>query len=393
MTKIGAQILTESTSTSCSSDDLFDTFDGSMGFDRKIDTGISPMMIPHNNRPGPVGGISLMLNECFTTLSEESFLDPSLNPYLVEDEVKEEYHPALGPIQHNLIVTPDQIGNYEVEGKIGEGGYGTVVLATLLDQEVAIKVIDKPVKDRALFVAGIAQEVSVLQRFWDHPNIIGIEEVINTDDAIYVVMEKASCDLSGLVKVVHLIEQEDWRQQVMIGVLCALIDLHAKGVYHMDLKAENILISFPEFDGVTIPRIEASHVRLADFGLSMVSPSEDQPAVHLPPSLVVGTPGFVAPEIMLGRGGDAGLADMWSLGCTLLEASEGSPLISLSKNSNYLEFADENERLYKDFLFKNLLQRTPEDRASPTELLEHDWLRTSYPFTPTVQTVLVSEVL
>ena len=136
-------------------------------------------------------------------------------------------------------------------------------------------------------------------------------------------------------------------------ILTAIKYLHKRDVVHCDLKPENIL-----FDS-------KGHVKLVDFGLAKCTGSSNS---------LVGTPEYVAPEVLLKKKYDAS-ADFWNLGCVLFEMLAGRPpfveknLHEILKSivNKELEVPSEISKEAGDVL-KGLLEKDPKKRLKTTNL-------------------------
>jgi serine/threonine-protein kinase SRK2 len=134
-----------------------------------------------------------------------------------------------------------------------------------------------------------------------HPNIIRFKEVVLTPTHLGIVMEYAAggelferiCDAGRF----HEDEARYFFQQLVCGVSFC----HAMGICHRDLKLENTLL-----DGSPAPRL-----KICDFGYSKSS------VLHSRPKSTVGTPAYIAPEVLSRREYDGKHADVWSCGVTL----------------------------------------------------------------------------
>ena len=102
----------------------------------------------------------------------------------------------------------------------------------------------------------------------------------------------------------RIVEKETYNEKEAADLIRPIVDAirycHSMGVVHRDLKPENLLFSSPEADAV---------VKISDFGLAKVI-SDDLMTT------ACGTPGYVAPEILIGQGYDQGV-DYWSIGVIL----------------------------------------------------------------------------
>ena len=329
----------------------------------------------------------------------------------------------LGPEQHEVVeveacsdlatetfVTGTKVANYSLQEQLGSGGFGQVFLGQSMDsrQEVAIKALRKDSRitsKGALWALGALEnadmEIGLLRNHGHHPNIVGFHDAIHTRRNVYLILERAEMDLSSLIeknlKPYSMYEKSlnsDAMKQVMMGILNGVRYIHSKGIYHLDLKPSNILIAGSALTGGSI---EASSIRLCDFGLSRVSTKYDpnSPAsrhsLRLPPGFRGGTPGYIAPELVLGKGGEAEAADMWSLGCILLKMYRGrlppefhdrtcgykTSLKTFIQVEKFILEGEKHEgyRLLYDFLYCHLLTMDTEERITAVKATKHPWFQ------------------
>ena len=205
---------------------------------------------------------------------------------------------------------PPQViaGRYEVLHAIGSGGMGTVWLCrdTVLGREVAVKQIgalpgDPAAQARAMREARIAASLN-------HPNAVGVFDVVDQDDTHWLVMEY----VQGQSLAEQIRDEGALPATTVAGigasVAGALARAHERGIVHRDIKPGNILM-----DGSGTPKI-------SDFGIARAH-ADDQLTQT---GFMTGTPGYLSPE--LARGGDPTPAsDVWALGATLYYAVEGQP--------------------------------------------------------------------
>eukprot|EP00934_Nitzschia_sp_Nitz4_P000847 Nitzschia sp. Nitz4//scaffold132_size63325//5177//6805//NITZ4_006287-RA/size63325-processed-gene-0.13-mRNA-1//1//CDS//3329535305//847//frame0 len=224
----------------------------------------------------------------------------------------------IGPVNPTIIESANRVADYQLGNKLGEGHYGCVAEAKSLvsGQKFAIKVLRKDRITRFKDLQQVAMEVHVLKKY-PHPNIVHSSEVIHASDNLYIVTELCLMDLHKYHNDIGLSEQA--AQEAIFGVLSPLLHLHSHGICHLDLKPENILLA----TGTNLKRVSHNDVRLCDFGLVSMArrPEESKDIVHK--GYVCGTPGFYAPEMILKNEFEGCQADMWSLGCILLELTLG----------------------------------------------------------------------
>jgi MAP/microtubule affinity-regulating kinase len=183
---------------------------------------------------------------------------------------------------------------YRVLGKLGQGRYGQVRLAyhRLTGTDVVVKELK-----RGMYNFLIASEVA-LMRVLEHPHVVRLFQVIEADQHIYLVMERASGGtLWRILLSGHLKEKK--ARRMFQQLVWAVGYCHSRGIAHRDLKPDNILLD------------EADNVKLADFGLA----TWFMPGQKL--EQVCGALAFRAPEIYLGRKYEGPQVDVWSLGIIL----------------------------------------------------------------------------
>jgi len=208
-------------------------------------------------------------------------------------------------------VLPDQIGRYRVTGKLGEGGMGVVYEAVddRLGRPLALKVIRRETIDNYVARERFWREARLAARI-SHPHICQIYEVGETDDQLFMTMER----LDGESLSVRLDRGAvPLAEAVRIGleVLGALDSLHACGIVHRDLKPSNIFLT-------------RHGVKLLDFGLARPFVEEvgetNRPLTE--PGLIVGTPKYMAPEQLQDGVIDA-RTDVFTTGAILYEMLAG----------------------------------------------------------------------
>ncbi|XP_055995270.1 MAP/microtubule affinity-regulating kinase 3-like isoform X23 [Ostrea edulis] len=198
------------------------------------------------------------------------------------------------------------IGKYRLIKTIGKGNFAKVKLAKHVPtgREVAIKIIDKtqlnPSSLNKLF-----REVRIMKNL-DHPNIVKLFEVIETEKTLYLVMEYASGGEVFDYLVAHGRMKEKEARAKFRQIVSAVQYCHQKHIVHRDLKAENLLL-----DG-------DMNIKIADFGFS----NEFVPGNKL--DTFCGSPPYAAPELFQGKKYDGPEVDVWSLGVILYTLVSGS---------------------------------------------------------------------
>lgn len=203
-------------------------------------------------------------------------------------------------------------GRYRVLRALGQGGMGTIWLAhdELLDRQVAVKEVLLPDSlnpaERAEALQRAVREAMTAAQV-RHPGIITIHDVLTHDNRPWIVMEL----LRGRDLKEAVAQEGPWPPErtaaIGLRVLDALSAAHAHGIQHRDVKPANVFLA------------DDGRVILTDFGIARL---EDQ-ATLTESGLLIGSPGFIAPERLRGeRGGPE--SDLWSLAATLYATVEGS---------------------------------------------------------------------
>ena len=144
----------------------------------------------------------------------------------------------------------------------------------------------------------MARELEVIMKL-DHPNIVRFYETYQDKKYLHIVMEYCSGGelLNRIIDKGNM--NEDEARNIMKKIFSVIKYIHEKGVVHRDLKLENFLFS---------DKSEAAEIKLIDFGLSRTFDYSNT----LRLDSVVGTPFYVAPEILTGNYDYR--CDYWSLG-------------------------------------------------------------------------------
>nr|XP_045624844.1 serine/threonine-protein kinase D3-like isoform X3 [Procambarus clarkii] len=252
---------------------------------------------------------------------------------------------------------------------LGSGQFGIVYggVHRKSSRAVAIKVIDKlrfPTKQEA----ALKNEVAILQNL-SNPGVVNLERMFETPERIFVVMEKLKGDMLEMILSSERGKlSERITKFIIYQILAALKHLHSKNIVHCDLKPENVLLSsasdFPQ-------------VKLCDFGFARIIGEKSFRRS------VVGTPAYLAPEVLRNKGYNRSL-DMWSVGVITY--------VSLSGTFPFNEDEDINDQIqnaafmyppnpWKEIsqeaidLITNLLQVKQRKRLTVDKSLAHLWLQ------------------
>ncbi|KAM9003693.1 serine/threonine-protein kinase MARK1 isoform X3 [Sarcophilus harrisii] len=296
------------------------------------------------------------------------------------------------------------IGNYRLLKTIGKGNFAKVKLArhVLTGREVAVKIIDKtqlnPTSLQKLF-----REVRIM-KILNHPSIVKLFEVIETEKTLYLVMEYASGAFSPLhhrlppctryrsmmlsealrsllnsggdsgtasevfdYLVAHGRMKEKEARAKFRQIVSAVQYCHQKCIVHRDLKAENLLLDAD------------MNIKIADFGFS------NEFTIGNKLDTFCGSPPYAAPELFQGKKYDGPEVDVWSLGVILYTLVSGS-----------LPFDGQNlkelrERVLRgkyripfymstdcENLLKKLLVLNPIKRGSLEQIMKDRWMNVGH---------------
>ncbi|OIT22641.1 PREDICTED: serine/threonine-protein kinase SAPK3-like [Nicotiana attenuata] len=185
---------------------------------------------------------------------------------------------------------------YEALKELGSGNFGVARLVRdkKTKELLAVKYIERGNK-----IDENVQREIINHRSLRHPNIIRFKEVLLTPTHIAIVMEYAAGgELFARICSAGRFSEDEARFffQQLISPCC-----HSMEICHRDLKLENTLL-----DGSPTPRL-----KICDFGYSKSG------LLHSQPKSTVGTPAYIAPEVLSRKEYDGKVADVWSCGVTL----------------------------------------------------------------------------
>ena len=213
-----------------------------------------------------------------------------------------------------------EVPGYQVQRELGRGGMAVVYLATQLSLKrlVALKVLDRGVPDYAEFERRFVNEAHTLAGL-RHRNIVTVYDVVESEDADFIVMEFLGEGSLGGRLAVGLEVQRSLAILAQLG--SALDAAHASGIVHRDIKPENVLFR------------DADTPVLTDFGIARHTAPESQRVTQ--EGLSVGTPSYMSPEQISGDTID-GRADQYSLGAMFFELLTGKPPFQAESTSDLL---------------------------------------------------------
>ena len=276
---------------------------------------------------------------------------------------------------------------------LGKGAFGEVYLTSKQGshEKFATKKIDKKFTSNPRAKKYLDNEINILKEI-DHPNIIKLYEVKETNKFYYLVMEL--CNGGGLSDCLEDYQNkykkpfpEEVVQYLMRQIMSAINYLHKKNILHRDIKLDNILVNFETLEDKNKKNMLKSHVKIIDFGF----------ARHLAPAQlaysVLGSPINMDPGILrklnkMEHSNDYGYdqkADIWSLGticyemligkCTFDAESMKELVRKVEKGNYFLPTTISKEAV--SFL-NGMLQYDLKKRLSSEELYNHKFLTKPY---------------
>ncbi|XP_075765029.1 ribosomal protein S6 kinase alpha-1 isoform X3 [Pelodiscus sinensis] len=258
---------------------------------------------------------------------------------------------------------------YMIKETIGVGSYSVCkrCVHKATNMEYAVKVIEKSKRDPS-------EEIEILLRYGQHPNIITLKDVYDDGKHVYLVTElmRGGELLDRILRQKYFSERE---ASSVLHTICKTVEyLHSQGVVHRDLKPSNIL--YVDESG------NPQSIRICDFGFAKQLRAEN--GLLMTPCY---TANFVAPEVLKRQGYDEG-CDIWSLGILLYTMLAGytpfangpsdTPediLIRIGGGKFTLKGGnwDTISEAAKDLVSK-MLHVDPHQRLTAKQVLQHPWI-------------------
>jgi tetratricopeptide (TPR) repeat protein len=246
-----------------------------------------------------------------TACGEDVDLRHEVESLLAFHQEEEDITPGPGPETAQARFAPGDVfaGRYRMITRLGRGGMGEVWRAddVVLEAPVALKLIssaEADARDRVLNEVRLARQIT-------HPSVCRVFDVGEAAGDVFFSMELVEGeDLASLLRRVGRLPSErviDIARQLCAGLAAA----HAQGVLHRDLKPANVLID------------DNGAVRITDFGIATTKSRTDR-------KVLVGTPGYMAPEQMVPGGRLSERTDVYALGTVLYELVVGQHPFSRS---------------------------------------------------------------
>jgi serine/threonine protein kinase len=217
---------------------------------------------------------------------------------------------------------PATIGAYELIGRLGEGGMGTVYIGRNAEGRlVAVKVIRSELSADPTYRARFRDEVDHAQRVASFCTAQVLGHGLE-DGRPYLVTEYVDGQpLEEYIETQGALPSGTLHG-VAVGVAAALTAIHSAGLVHRDLKPSNVLLS-------------VSGPRVIDFGIARATDASSAPTQHTQDGIVIGSPGWMAPEQVL-RGAIGTAVDVFTWGTLVAFAGTGrhpygaGPLIAMA---------------------------------------------------------------
>ncbi|XP_075215565.1 serine/threonine-protein kinase hippo isoform X2 [Lycorma delicatula] len=278
--------------------------------------------------------------------------------------------------EESLTRQPEEV--FDIICKLGEGSYGSVYKALHKESGQVLAIKQVPVDTD---LQEIIKEISIMQQC-DSPFVVKYYGSYFKNTDLWIVMEYCGAgSVSDIMRLRKKTLTEEEIATILSDTLKGLEYLHLRRKIHRDIKAGNILLN------------TEGHAKLADFGVA--GQLTDTMAKR---NTVIGTPFWMAPEVIQEIGYDC-VADMWSLGITALEMAEGKPpygdihpmraifMIPTKPPPSFRE-PDQWSPEFIDFVSRCLV-KNPEERATATEMLRHEFIGNAKP--PTILGQMIAE--
>ena len=263
---------------------------------------------------------------------------------------------------------PQTFGCYVILGVLGSGGMGVVYEAydRELDRRIALKVLRTGLPDEAKATQRFLREAQTLAAI-QHPRIVGIHDIGIEGELPYIAMDL----LEGQTLEERMTFADSMRfpgiHTLAVQILEGLHEIHAQGLIHRDIKPANIWLTF-----------KTDQVVILDFGLAR---RVDGQLGLTSPSLMMGTPQYISPELARGDELDC-RCDLFSLGIILYEICTGrkpfeatTPLALMEQITRHHppRISTINTEIPIPFsnLVMEMLAKYPKDRPASAEMVLH----------------------
>lgn len=262
-------------------------------------------------------------------------------------------------------------GRYHIGRVLGRGSFGVVRVGMKpgTNEMVAVKSLDCSRFRSLEEVDQLQGEIKVMEHL-SHPNVVRLHDVIFVQEKLlmHLVVDYASA--GSLDKVIHESPkghlEESRAANLFQQFTSALAFCHRRRIVHRDLKPENLLLD------------DEGLLKVADFGLSTIT----SPFAANGLESHVGTPAFIAPEVIKGSGHFGPPIDMWAAGVILYEMLVGKlPFTKTSDISLERRICSGRYSLPSSLsakaaeLIRSLLHLEPNERLTSDQAATSDWVR------------------
>ena len=263
-----------------------------------------------------------------------------------------------------------EVGSYLLHQTLGEGAFSKVKYAVHKEtkNEFAIKILDKEKLITSKMVSNLKSEISIM-RIVKHENVLGVKDVFGSQTKIFMVLEYINGgELFDLIIGERTLTDKragSYFNQLLNG----LEYCHDKDICHRDLKPENLLIT------------STGVLKISDFGLSAIIDIKHNELLNN----AVGTPHYIAPEVLGKEKYDGKISDCWSIGVILYVLQAGYfpfeadtlielfPLIRAAKPRYPYWFKHDLVKLLQSIFLYD-----PKKRYTIKDIRKHEWSK-SFP--------------
>jgi serine/threonine protein kinase len=248
---------------------------------------------------------------------------------------------------------------YAFELLIAQGGMGAVYKARQrsLDRDVAVKILPPVFSADATFRKSFETEARAMARM-NHPNLISVIDSGDLGDMLYIVMEYVPG--KSLYHSAYGMQVDPPQAvELVMGICQGLAHAHDNGILHRDIKPANILLT------------TKAQPKIGDFGLALPTDSDG-------PGLIMGTPGYTAPELMRHPESADRRSDLYAVGVILYELLTGERYRPDSRPPSLVCGCDTTlDRICRRATNPNPSLRYPDGHAFASDLA--NWLKQHQP--------------
>lgn len=302
------------------------------------------------------------------------------NELLWDPKVTEAAKLILPEIDENLVESADRVSEIALDKVIGRGNFSNVFLGKWPSgQRCAVKRISKAAPRSLVDLRNIATEYEALVTLSRGPCVLALHCAFASKSHVYFVMEFFGQELFKYLKTHEKGLPRTLGNAVVHGVANGLHFMHSLGFAHRDIKPENVLIQ------VVGDRFSDVVVKLCDLGLcaklEQRDDDEDEDGVrsargstgtaygdddvinrkYKPLFKCCGSMGFFAPDMLSARGYNAAAADVWSLGCLIIEVIAGTAFFECFWFQKYTVFFKKHGQRATDEEFGDWMRPTVEE--------------------------------